>query len=366
MTRLTRRDWFLTGAAAVAAAPLSSYAVLMPAPRGAKLDANENPYGPAPGARRAMAAEIDNGNRYVERVGGTTDLVSAIAAREGVSPECITLGAGSTEILHMVAMAYGRGDGEVLTADPTFGLLALFVERAGGRVRLVPLDGGSAHDLDAMARQTTAATSLVYVCNPNNPTGTLLPAARLRSFCEEVSKRATVLVDEAYIEYVDPAERVSAVEHVRGGANVIVVRTFSKLYGLAGMRIGYAIARPDLIERLIKFRCGGLNRLGVAAAIATYEDREFAESSRRRNAEARALTVSGLAEMGIRCPPSHANFLFPNVGAASQTLPAALASRGVSISANGAGLASDRMRVTVGTMDEMRRFLAAMREARGA
>lgn len=370
MTRLTRRDWLFTGAAAVAAAPLSSYAVLMPTPGAAapsgsaKLDANENPYGPAESARRVMAAEVARGNRYVELVGGTAALVSAIAAREGVTPECITLGAGSTEILHMLALAFGLGGGEVLTAEPTFGLLALFVERAGGRVRLVPLDAGAAHDLDAMARQTTSATSLVYVCNPNNPTGTLLPPAKLRAFCEEVSKRATVVVDEAYIEYVDPAERVSAVEHVRAGANVIVVRTFSKLYGLAGMRVGYAIGRPDLVERLVRFRTGNLNRVGVAAAIATYEDREFAESSRRRNAEARAHTVSGLAEMGVRCAPSHTNFLFADVGQAGRALPAALAARGVRVNAAGVPLASDQMRVTVGTMDEMQRFLAAMREAR--
>jgi histidinol-phosphate aminotransferase len=214
-----------------------------------------------------------------------------------------------------------------------------------------------------MARRATAATRLVYVCNPNNPTGTLVPAARLRAFCEDVSRRAVVLVDEAYFEYVDPAEAATVVDLVRAGANVVVARTFSKLYGLAGMRVGYALARPDLVERLSRFRVGNLNRPGVAAAAATLGDREFAESSRRRNAEARAVTVSGLAEMGVAAPASHANFLYAKVGAAGRALPAALAARGVRVSATGAPLDADWMRVSIGTMAEMRRFLAAMREA---
>ena len=354
------------GAASIAMGSTgASYAILAPATSAAQLHANENPYGPCESARRAMAAEVASANRYVDLAGGTADLTALIAAREGVSPECVVLGHGSTEVLHMAALAIGTGDGETLTADPTFPVLARQVESAGGRVRRVPLDATHAHDLEAMARAVTESTRLVYVCNPNNPTGTLVAPARLRAFCDEVSRRAPVLVDEAYVEYVDPAERASVVDLVRSGANVVVARTFSKIYGLAGVRVGYAIARPDLVARLNRYRIGLLNRVGHAGALASLGDAEFVASSRRRTAEAREFTVAALASAGIACPASRTNFVFAGVGAARRDLPAALARSGIRVNWRGEPLASDWMRITIGTMDEMRRFAAAMRESLG-
>jgi histidinol-phosphate aminotransferase len=363
MASINRREWMLLGAASAAAATgisTTSFAVLAPATAAAQLHANENPYGPSRAARRAMAAEVASANRYAIPQDG---LAARIAEREGLTAAHVALGAGSTEALHMAALAFGLGDGEVLTADPTFGLLARAVERAGERVRRVPLDASHGHDLDEMARQTTAATRLVYVCNPNNPTGTVVAPSRLRDFCEEVSRRATVLVDEAYVEYLDPAERASMVDLVRAGANVVVVRTFSKIYGLAGARVGYALARPDLVERLRRFQVGNLNRFGYAAALASLDDAAFVAESRRLTAEARAFTASALEALGVPCAASHTNFLYANVGAARRGLPAALARRQMRVNWNGEPLAGDWMRVTMGTMDEMRRFAAAMRES---
>jgi histidinol-phosphate aminotransferase len=361
MATISRRDWIKTGAfAAAAAGALHTVRVDAGAPAPVPLLANENPYGPSEAARRAIAAAIPLANRYSgDGAGGTEELKRLIAEREGLAPECVVLGAGSSEVLFMAALAFG---GEIVTADPTFGLLRLYAERAGATVHRVPLDAKMAHDLEAMRARVTSTTSLVYVCNPNNPTGTLLPGATVRAFCEEVSPRAAVLVDEAYVEYVDPKTDASAVELVRKGANVVVARTFSKIYGLAGLRIGYALARPDLAARLADRRVGNVGKLAYEAALASLRDREFVATSRARNAAARAFTVDALAKLGIRCPESHGNFVYANVGARNRHVPVALAERGLLLTWNGRPLGGDWMRVTIGTDAEMRRFAAALKE----
>jgi histidinol-phosphate aminotransferase len=364
MATISRRDWIKTGAfAAAAAGALHTVRVDAGAPAPVPLLANENPYGPSEAARRALVAAIPAANRYSgDGAGGTDELKRLIAEREGLAPECVVLGAGSSEVLFMAALAFGLGSGEIVTADPTFGLLRLYAERVGVTVHRVPLDAKMAHDLEAMRSRVTAKTSLVYVCNPNNPTGTLLPGATVRAFCEEIATRATVLVDEAYVEYVDPKVDASAVDLVRKGANVVVARTFSKIYGLAGLRIGYALARPDLAARLSERRVGNVGKLAYEAALASLRDRDFVTTSRSRNAAARAFTVDALAKLGIRCPESHGNFVYANVGTRNRKVPVALAERGLLLTWNGRPLAGDWMRVTIGTDAEMRRFAAALKE----
>jgi histidinol-phosphate aminotransferase len=229
-------------------------------------------------------------------------------------------------------------------------------------VQRVPLDGRFEHDLAEMDRRATQSVGLVYVCNPNNPTGTLLPADRLRAFCEEVSRRAVVFVDEAYVEYTDAPARFTTVDLVRKGANVIVLRTVSKIYGLAGMRLGYAMARPDLAARLSKFAVGIVNTLGVRAALASLEDTEFVASSRRANVEARTATYRALDEVGATYVPSSANFVYFRAGDKNQGLPAALAARGIPLNPTGAPLSAEWARLTIGTPDEMRLFASALRE----
>jgi histidinol-phosphate aminotransferase len=365
----SRRDWMK--AAAVTAACLGSAAgapagTRRPAARRpagpVRLFANENPFGPSDAARRAIADAVVDANRYVNQGGDLARLKSLIAAREGLTPEHVVVGAGSSEILCQAAIAFGLGGGELIAADPTFNLLPRYAEGVGAKVHRVPLDERFEHDLAEMNRRTTQSIGLVYVCNPNNPTGTLVPPERLRAFCEDVSRRAVVFVDEAYVEYMDAPARVTTVDLVRKGQNVIVLRTFSKIYGLAGMRIGYALAHPDLASRLSKFAYSVVNTLGVRAAIASLEDSEFVASSRRANVEARAATYRALDEAGAKYVPSHANFVYFRAGEKNRGLPAALAGRGLLLNPTGAPFSAEWARLTVGTPDEMRLFASAFRE----
>jgi histidinol-phosphate aminotransferase len=213
-----------------------------------------------------------------------------------------------------------------------------------------------------MAEAVSADTRLVQVCNPNNPTGTIVAGDRLRAFCEQVSPRAAVLVDEAYHELVEAPEHRSMVPMVGAGANVIVLRTFSKIFGMAGYRVGYAIARPDLIQRLKSLQTTDVSVPSIRAAMAAYNDRAFCVRSRRLIREARELTARGLADLGIRYVPSHTNFIAFWAGPAQRDLPVRLYDRGVKISWEVKPLAGDWARVSIGTAAEMGSFLRALRQ----
>jgi histidinol-phosphate aminotransferase len=370
---MNRRQWMKTGALAVAALSVEQSA------RGAKLCSrrqassqgakpfarlwgNENPYGPSDKARRAMMAAVGEGNRYPTSFADYAELESLIAQREGLTREHVVLGSGSGEVLCMAGVAFGLEGAEMLAADPTFPALMRYAEGVGARVRRVPLNERFEHDLDSMDRQLTQGVRLVYVCNPNNPTGTIVPAARLRAFCEEVSRRAVVVVDEAYGEYADAKEFASMIDLVRKGLSVIVVRTFSKIHALAGMRVGYALARPETIERLRQFRMGIINQVGLRGAIASYQDGDFVRLSRQKNLETRAYLYRELEAMGRRFVPTQGNFVWLHAGRENRGLPEALAARGVFINGNRAPLNDDWARVTIGTMDEMKLFVSAFRE----
>jgi histidinol-phosphate aminotransferase len=322
-----------------------------------RLSANENPYGPGESARRAAREAVAQGNRYVAR-DVQEAFVQLIAEREGLSPEHVVLTAGSTELLCMAGAALGAGGGGVVASEEVFPVLPRYAQALGARVTHVPLTEGKAHDLEAMEARVETGTRLVYVCNPSNPTGTTVPPAALRAFCARVSAHAPVLVDEAYVEYLDPAEPASMVGLLRQGHDVIVSRTFSKVYGLAGLRIGYGLARPQVAERLRALRMSLPSPVGVAAARASLLDTAFVRHARARNAEARAWTGAALERLGVPYIPSHANFLY--FRAPSRTLPAALLQRGVAITHTPAPLESDWARVSVGTLPEMHAFAAAL------
>ena len=370
---MNRRQWMKTGALAAAALSIERPvrgASLFGGPQAssqtakplARLWANENPYGPSEKARRAMLAAVSEGNRYPTSLADYAELEGLIAQREGLTPEHVVLGSGSGEVLCMAGVAYGLEGAQILAADPTFPALMRYAEAVGGRVARVPLNERFEHDLDQMQHQLTPAVRLVYICNPNNPTGTIVAASRLRDFCAEVSRRAPVLVDEAYREYADAKEFSSMIELVRKGLNVIIVRTFSKIYGLAGMRVGYALAQPDAISRLRQFRMGIINGVGLRGAIASYQDEEFVQLSRRKNLEARAYLYKELETMGRRFVPTQGNFVWMHAGRENRGLPEALAARGVFINGNRAPLNDDWARITLGTMAEMKLFVSALRE----
>jgi histidinol-phosphate aminotransferase len=361
---MNRREWIKTGAVAAGAAAVARPAAGAAPRAGAQpgvafLAANENPYGPPAGALRAAQEAARSGNRYA-RPAAVSALKQAIARREGLTPEHVVLGAGSSEVLCAAAIAFCAGGGELVAPDPTFMVLPRYAERLGATVRMVGLTGRFEHDLDAMDAGVSRATRLVYLCNPNNPTGSVTATDRLRAFCDAVSRRAPVFVDEAYLEYLDDPAAASMAGFVREGRDVVVSRTFSKIFGLAGLRVGYALARPELAARLEQFRTSPPGPLGVAAALACAGDDAFVAASRRRNAEARAYAESAIAGLGLEVAPSRANFLWVRVGPANRGLPAALAARGVAITWDAAPLRGDWARVSVGTMDEMRRFAVAL------
>lgn len=331
-------------------------------PRVVRLGQNENPWGPSEAARRAAAEAVASGNRYVQ---GVAELEKKLAAREGLSPDQVVLGSGSHALLCMAAAAFGAAGSEVVTAEPTYPGLGLYAEALGGKVVRVPLDAAFRTDLAAMEARVGEATRLVYVCNPANPTGTVVDPAALRGFCERVSAKAVVVVDEAYRDYPDASRFASMLPLVKAGARVILTYTFSKLHGLAGLRVGYATAPPALAAALRKVRMGGaplaVSNVAVAAASASLDDAPFLEACRKKTIAGRSALAVFLREEGFPTPPSETNFVFVPMTSGVPELAKALEARGIRVSARDP---KHGLRVTVGTEEDMTLFRAAFREAR--
>ena len=314
---------------------------------GIRLAANENPYGPSPRAQAAAQAALGEACRYSESCG---ELAAALAARHGVSPEHVVLGTGSFAILMWTVEAAMRPGGSAVVANPSFDVVGDHAATFGP-VSRVPLDARFGLDLDAMAAAITASTRLVYVCNPNNPTSTVVDGPRLAAFCKRFARRTLVLVDEAYAEYL--AELASMDALVRDGVPIVVARTFSKLFGLAGLRVGYAIAPPPIAERLRSAR-GVSDRAWIAApaaraAIASLGDADYVVRVRREVGEVRTRFVGALEHLGLVVPMAHANFVYfahPRTDA----LVAGMAARGIRI---GSLTEPHACRITIGLPSEM-------------
>lgn len=358
---LDRRTLLRSGALALGATALDLDLFAQPVARTQQglleLDRNENPYGPSSAAKRAMVVAIGRGARYLDgdELDGFRD---QIARREGVRRESVVLGAGSSEILWMSAVEF-LGAGDVLLAgEPTFELIGRCAARLGATVERVPVTPTQIDDLGAMQAALAKKPKLVYLCHPNNPCGTMLPAGDVRQFVTAAARQTTVLVDEAYLDYPDPALKSSMAALVRNGQNVIVARTFSKIHGLAGLRMGYAIAPPELARRLSRHRFSVLNSLALAGASASLADGRFVEDARRRNAEGRAIVTRAFDEAGIRHIPSSTNFVWFDQSPAPD-LPAKLRERKILIPQG--RFAGGWNRVTVGTVAEAKAFASALR-----
>ncbi|MCP3097986.1 histidinol-phosphate aminotransferase family protein [Myxococcus sp. K15C18031901] len=328
-----------------------------------RLFSNENRYGPCEGALRAIRESVHLSSRYT-----ALDALQAfrqrVAEEEGVAPEQVLVTAGSLEALSAVAGRYALGGGGVVCSELTFPALPEYAETLGGKVTRVPLDANLAHDLDGMEARVGPGTKLVSVCNPNNPTGTIVDAKRLRDFCESVSPRATVLVDEVYLHYLEPSPANSMVDLVRAGRNVIVVRSFSKIYGLAGMRVGYALAQPDVVKALFQWRMALPNPLSIAAARASLDDKQFVPRMRKHTQEARRVTSAVLDELGLKYVAGHGNFMWISLAADQLDLPARLAPHGfhvATVPSNPIPANISALRLTLGTVEEMRAFAPALR-----
>jgi len=323
----------------------------------AKLASNECPTKPFPEVIDAITAAASEVNRYPED--SAHDLVDALAAHHGLGVDHFWLGLGSTQVINCIALAVGGPGTSAVYAHPSFVMYPISTRIAGAEAIAVPLDAEMRHDLDAMASAIREDTTLVYVCNPNNPTGTYLPGADVAAFIEAVPDRITVVVDEAYHDYVTEPDYDSALPLVHDRDNIIVTRTFSKVYGLAGLRIGYGMGRPDTVAALRKTQVPfSTNSVGQAAAqeALRYDDRVVERA--KENAIGRETIESGLAERGIEFWPSQTNFVLMRPAADAAALDAALLRQGVIVRRAGPFI-----RVSVGTEAENVRFLAALDEA---
>lgn len=364
MIDLSRRA--LIGASAAGAAALATRAgaqdaappLLGPAPGVAQLSLNENPYGPGPGALRAITDAATKGCFYPDAA--NERLAAMIAERARVSPEQVVLGNGSFEVLTAAAVAWGRG-GAILSPELMFDAPIQQVAPFGIKRVTVPLDAEMGIDLATLDKRVGADIGLVYLCNPNNPTGRALDPAALRAFIAGLPAGVPVLIDEAYNELADGPDQATMLDLIRAGRDVIVTRTFSKIYGLAGLRVGYAIASRESAAKL-RAHLGtiGVNSAAVAAAIASYDDTAFLRFSRERILEARGIILDATRRAGLRALPSQTNFVFVEVPDANR-LRDAMAARGISI--RGAyGKWRTWSRVSTGRIEDVRRYAAALPE----
>ena len=320
-----------------------------------RISSNENPYGPSPAAFDAMRRAFDAAWRYPDEA--ADELAGDLAKLHGVTPDHILLGAGSSEILKLCAAAFTGPGKAAVTADPTFEALARYAQVGGAEVVKVPLTGDYRHDL---AKMLPAGTGLVYVCNPNNPTASLTPAAEVRAFLALVPAGTAVLVDEAYAHYVEDKEWESVLPQVSSHPRLIVARTFSKIYGMAGLRCGYAVAQPETIALLRPHQAfDSLSIMALAAAHGSLADSAHIDNSRRLNRETKAFVVSRLETMGYRPIPSAANFLMVDLRRDVGGVIGALRERGVEVGRRFPAMPTF-LRVTIGTRPQMERFLSAL------
>ena len=338
----------------------SAMAIDLP-PLRARLFANENPFGPSEKAKKAIVDAI--GTSYQYPFMAIRKFQEMIAEKEGVSKEHVLLGAGSSELLAAAAIIFAAKGGPIVTADPSYLDLVDTASEFGAPIEKVPLNKAYGHDLDAMQKKVGPNTSLVYSCNPNNPTGTVLPGDKLRTFCESVSKKTPIFIDEAYIDYADPAQTASMVDCVRKGQNVIIARTFSKLHAFAGLRIGYVIAQPEVIKSMSKYCSGGstISATTVSGAIASYQDAEYAKYAIAKNTESKDFLYQTLKAEGYSYVPSHTNFVIFPLKMNAEKFVGEMMKRGVGVR-SWAFAGQQWCRVSIGTMEDMKTFAGAFKE----
>jgi histidinol-phosphate aminotransferase len=325
-----------------------------------KLASNENPLGVSPLARRAIEAEIGNLARYPD--GNGYELRQALARRHGVAPEAIVLGNGSNDVLEMAARAFLGPGLTAVYSQHAFAVYPLAVQAAGAAGVEVPArDFG--HDLDAMARAMTPATRLVFIANPNNPTGTFVPPPDLERFIAGLPRSTLVVLDEAYQEYLSEALRADSLNWVKRYSNLVVTRTFSKIYGLAGLRVGYAVAAPGIADLMNRVRQPfNVNSIALAAAAAALEDTDFVRRSHELNRASMQQLTGGFTRLGIGFIPSCGNFVSIEVGDAAGVFQKLLRA-GVIVRPIASYGLPRHLRVTVGLESENARFLAALERA---
>lgn len=331
-----------------------------------KLASNENPFGVPESSKKAMAAAVADLGRYPDANG--FDLKAALAKRYDVPADWITLGNGSNDILEIAAHAFVQKGQAVVYAQYSFAVYALATQGVGARAIVVPA-AEYGHDLDAMAAAIDADTKLVFIANPNNPTGTFIPAAQIEAFLKKVPETVIVVLDEAYNEYLAPEHQFESAQWVRKYPNLVVSRTFSKAYGLAGLRVGFAIAQPAVTDLMNRIRQPfNVNSLAQAAAIAALNDTAFLEEGARNNAAGYQQFVEAFDELGLEYVPSFGNFVLVRVGDDDQAgarVNLALLKQGVIVRPVGNYGLPQWLRISIGLPKENAVFIAALKQALG-
>jgi len=322
-----------------------------------KLASNENPRGPSVAVRAAIAKAADDLSRYPD--GNGFALKSALATRFGVTPDCIVLGNGSNDILELVTQAFLRPGDYAIYSRHAFAVYPLATQARGATgIEVAAADFG--HDLPAMRRAINAGTRIVFVANPNNPTGTWIAPDALEAFVASVPSEVLVVLDEAYNEYLEPAQCAPSAAWVARFPHLVVSRTFSKAYGLAALRVGYGIMNANVAEMLNRVRQPfNVNSLAQAAALTALADTDYVDESRELNRTGRAALEDGFRALGLAWVPSHANFLLVKVGDAGRVYQRLLRQGVIVRPVANYGL-PEWLRVTIGLPDENRRFLAAL------
>lgn len=325
----------------------------------AKLNANENPYGPSPFALEALTKSASGGNRYAWKE--LFQLMDKIAAFEGVERKNVMMGPGSSDLLEKTAVTLFTNGGNVVSADPAYMSLIRVAEAAGGTWKSVPLKDDWSHDLDAMEKAIDSDTKLVYICNPNNPTGTITSTEELTAFCSRVSEKVPVFIDEAYLGFLEDSAKQSMVSLIKEGKDVIIARTFSKIHGMAGLRVGYAVAQEQRLIDLQKItRAGmGISYPSVFAAISAMDDETFINESRERNAACRNYVYESLTKMGIEYVPSYTSFLIFPIEMEGKAFLEKMTAEKVGVRAFNF-MNKNWCRVSMGTMEEMKLFTQAL------
>ena len=325
------------------------------------LRANENPYGPPPKSAAAFQKEVFTGNRYSWQT--LNDLKAKIAENEGITPDQILMGPGSSDLLEKVAMVFFQKGGDVISADPSYMSLITVTKSVGGAWKSYKLLGDAQHDLDAMEAGIDENTKLVYICNPNNPTGSITDAKKLKAFCSRVSEKVPVFVDEAYIELSNNGIKDSMNTLVAEGKNVIVARTFSKIHGMAGLRIGYIIGKKETLDIISEITRGGMGITGpsIAAARTSLDNEAFLNSCKTKITAARKYTLSFLKENNFSYLPSETNFVIFEIPMEGPDFLKQIYGKKVAVRAF-KFWDKNWCRVSIGTMDEMKKFTTAISE----
>lgn len=325
----------------------------------ALLSRNENPYGPAKSALKMIEYAGKKGAYYPGMA--QVKLAEMIAERHGINPNQVVITTGSGEVLSAIAVAYGP-KGPIVAPRLFWDTTALYAQRLGmANIQRVPLAKDMSVDLPAIEAAVTEKTGLVQLCNPNNPTGMVSDPAKMKAAVKRMAKKTTVLVDEAYIELADDPDAHTCVGLIKEGHDVIVTRTFSKIYGMAGIRVGYSISSPETAKKLKETSMSWISGVGLAAAIGCYDDLKFVDYSKRKIVEARQMVEDACKSLGLVTLPSQTNFVYFKSGKDANVVQEAMAAKDIMIRGQYMDY-NEWSRVSMGKTEDVERFVKALPE----